>query len=52
MFVAWRSLKKHHENVHVNVFNATGITVSASRYQHHGIGITMFSFKYQSIFNE
>jgi hypothetical protein len=38
MFVAGRSLKKHHENVRVNVFNATGIT--------------MFSFKYQSIFNE
>jgi hypothetical protein len=31
MFVAGRSLKKHHENVRVNVFNTTGITVSASR---------------------
>ena len=39
MFVAGRSLKKHHETVHVN-----DITPPA-----HGIGITMISFKYQSI---
>jgi hypothetical protein len=31
MFVAGHNLKKHHENVHTDVFNATGITVSESR---------------------